>query len=45
MAAFKKIISLDAKVRMFAAKTMADLVFEIDENDRDTEVDLIKVLL
>ena len=45
MAAFEKMIDLDAEVGVSAVKTMAGLVFEIDGDGRDTEIDLIEVPL
>ena len=45
MALFEKMIDLDAEVGVSAVKTMAGLVFEIDGDDRNTEIDLIEVLL
>lgn len=45
MTAFKKMIRLDIEVGVSTMKIMAGLIFEIDSNGRDTEIDLIKILL
>ena len=45
MAAFEKMIDLDVEVGVSVVKTMAGLIFEIDGNGRDTEIDLIDVPL
>lgn len=38
-------IRLNIKVKVFDMKTMAGFVFKIDSNNRDTEINLIKILL
>lgn len=42
---FQKMISLDIEVKVFVVKTMADLVFEIDGNSKNTDIDLMEFLL
>lgn len=41
-AAFKKIIDLNDELGVSAIKTMASLIFEVDDNGRYTEMALIK---
>lgn len=38
-------INLDTKIKVSTVKIMVSLIFEIDSNGRDIEIDLIKVLL
>lgn len=45
MAIFEKKIDLNTKMRVIVIKTIAGLVFEIDNNNRDIKIDLIEVLL
>lgn len=45
IAILEKIISLNTKVRVTVVKTILDIIFEIDGNSRDKEIDLIVVLL
>lgn len=45
MAIFKQIISLNIKIKVFAIKTMASFIFKIDNNNENTEINLIKILL
>lgn len=40
-----KIISLDNEVRLFVVKTIIDLIFVIENNNRNTEINLIEILL
>lgn len=43
MAAFEKMIDLNAELKVFAVKTIASLVFEIDGNGRDIKIVLIEI--
>lgn len=38
-------INLNAKIKMFAVKIIVCLIFKIDRDSRNIEIDLIKVLL
>lgn len=45
IAAFEKMINLDAEVGVSVVKIMVGLIFGIDGNGKNTEINLIKVLL
>lgn len=45
IAAFEKMINLDAEMKLSTIKTMAGLLLKIDSNGKNKEIDLIEIPL